>query len=132
MDNDNRDPIRTGNDAEIARRFAHMHATEAERAPPITARPMTAATGKVIPIPWYRRQMLPRLAAAVVLVAIGFMLFREQPEQDPAMMYADIMGKQQMQTDTFLHVSNSVLPAMATLPSLYEFDVEFDGETYSN
>lgn len=132
MNKDTQDPNRTGNDAEIASRFARLRTTEAGSAPPFAAQPMPRARKTFFALTWPMQQALPRVAAALVLVVVAFTLFREQPEQDPALVYASIMNKQQMQTDILLEVSDSVLPAMATLPSLYELDVEFDSETHSN
>jgi hypothetical protein len=132
MNRDTQGPNRTGNDAEIASRFARLRTTEADSAPPFTAQSMPPAGKNVFALTWPRQQALPRVAAALALVAVTFILFGEQPEQDPALVYAGIMNKQQIQTDILLEVSDSVLPAMATLPSLYEFDVEFDPETHSN
>ena len=119
-------------DALMASRFAEMRAAESTTSPALTRDAPTHAT-QIEPRPARNySQILPRAAAAVALVAVTATLLLYQTTEDPALLYTNIMNKQQMQTDSLLIVSDSVLPAMSTLPNLYEIDLEFESDTYSN
>ena len=75
---------------------------------------------------------LPQMAAAVAVVAVGVGLFVQQPQEDPAALYSDIMSAQLMQTDALMDVSSSVLPAVYDLPHLYDADFTYDTNTLIN
>lgn len=124
------DPAAT--DAKIAMRFAQLRAAEADCAPAVTTGSLPNARTGVLSAILPGRQSLPRVAAGIGLLALAFTLFSERPEEDPAALYASIMARQSMQTDTLLQVSSGVLPATTALPSLYELDMSFDPEKYSN
>ena len=66
------------------------------------------------------------------MVAIAVGLLRETPEEDPAALYAGIMASHQLQTDSLLIVSDSVLPALSDVPRLYELEAEFGPEAESH
>ena len=116
----------TALEQEIATRFASLRGEEAATAaayrqpqpsPPIVARPWTFA------------RALPRTAAAVAVGAVAAVLIYEKPVEDPALLYAGIMQSQSLQTDALLIVSDSVLPAMQSLPQLYDLNAEADAAT---
>ncbi|MDH3994468.1 MAG: hypothetical protein OEV47_16225 [Gammaproteobacteria bacterium] len=118
-------------DREIAGRFAQMRAGEAASAPAFKRQNITATESarpeKVRTVTW----VLPRLAAAIAVVAVAVSLLRGTPQEDPAALYASIMQHQQVQTDSLLLVSDSVLPEMRSVPRLYELEYAFtpEGET---
>jgi hypothetical protein len=118
-------------DDKIAGQFAHMRAVETASAPTfipqLKAEPHAPAMGYHI-----ATRVLPRLAAAVAVVALGTTFLSNPQQEDPAELYTGIMKKQHMQTDSLLFVSDSVLPALTSVPSLYDMDAESDIETYTN
>jgi hypothetical protein len=126
MDEYTEEPDKQGSDVEIAGRFAHLRRLEMASAPAITTAATPAAGAGAFTVAWPVRPAVARVAAVLALVVIALGLFSPSAKEDPAALYASIMDKQQMQTDTLLNVSASVLPAMTDLPSFYEFDVEFD------
>lgn len=112
MKNPETDRESTGAEREIARRFARLRAAEAASAPVFTrqAGPLVASSA------WLR------FAAAVAAIAVTVTLLRQAPEEDPAALYAGIMAHRQVQTDALLTVSDSVLPALSAVPSLYDME----------
>jgi len=66
------------------------------------------------------------------VVAVAVSLLREAPEEDPAAIYAGIMQSHELQTDSLLIVSDSVLPALHAIPQLYELELEFSPEAAPN
>jgi hypothetical protein len=113
---------------EIAVRFAQMRATEAASAPALPRQNVKAAENAK---PEHFRtvtRVLPRLAAAIAVVTIAVSLLRETPQEDPAVLYAGIMEHQQVQTDSLLIVSESVLPEMKAVPRLYDMESAFTPE----
>ena len=132
MDKSTEDPHKVGSDADIARRFARLRTTETGSAPAITMEAVPAVSAKAFAVAWPGHPAVARVAAVLALVVIALGLFSQSAKEDPAALYASIMDKQQMQTDTLLEVSSSVLPAMTGLPGLYEIDVEFDYQIDTN
>ena len=125
-------PGGTDPDSEIARRFTQLRALEAASAPDFSPA-VGSGSGRAPKInSWTASRTLPRVAAAAALVAIALTLLRESPQEDPAALYAGIMENQQVQTDSLLIVSDSILPAMSPLPSLYDIEAEVDTGTYTN
>jgi len=128
MNNIDKDAKAADVDREIAGRFAQMRAGEAASAP--------AFTRQIIPVTKNARPehfrtatwVLPRLAATIAVVAVAVSLLRETPQEDPAALYASIMKHQQVQTDSLLIVSESVLPAMSAVPRLYDMESAFTSE----
>jgi len=132
MNDLNKGPGGTDPDSEIARRFIRLRAVEAAAAPDFS---LAVASGSGRPPKinsWSASRTLPRVAAAVALAAIALTLLHESPQEDPAALYAGIMKNQQVQTDSLLIVSDSILPAMSTLPSLYDIEAEVDTGNYEN
>ena len=120
------------NEREIASRFARMRASEAASAPAFGPR---LAPAKDPVRPAYSlppAHVFARLAAGIAVVAIAVGLLRETPEEDPAALYAGIMASHQLQTDSLLIVSDSVLPALSDVPRLYELEAEFSPEAESH
>ena len=118
-------------DSEIAKQFAHLRVVESATAPAfnparVAERGAPAASRRIA------TRMLPRLAAAIAVVALGVTLLSNPQQEDPAELYTGIMNTQPMQTDSLLFVSNSVLPALTPVPRLYDIDAEIDIEIYAN
>ena len=122
----------TGTDREIASRFARMRDSEAASAPAFERQ---VNPDKEHAKPEHLRTMigvLSKLAAAIAVVAIAVTLLSETPQEDPAALYAGIMENQQVQTDSLLIVSDSVLPALSTVPRLYNMESVFAPEKETN
>ncbi len=75
---------------------------------------------------WLHPTMLPRVAAALAVIAISTTWVMNSATEDPARLYVQIMDGQSMTTDSLLDVSDAVLPALSTLPTLYEVSEEYD------
>ena len=118
-------------DSEIAKQFAHLRAVESATAPAFNPR-REAERGAPAPSHRIATRILPRLAAAIAVVALGVTLLSNPQQEDPAELYTGIMNTQHMQTDSLLFVSDSVLPALTPVPRLYDIDAEIDIETYAN
>ncbi|MFT6955695.1 MAG: hypothetical protein ACJAYC_000696 [Halieaceae bacterium] len=115
-------------DVELANRFAQLRRQESAAAPayrePARRRvEQSSATRR-----WTGAWSLPRAAAAVAVAAIAVSLFYVSPEDDPARLYAGIMQHQSLQTDALLIVSDSVLPAMNSLPQMYDIEEALDAD----
>lgn len=132
MNNIDTDPKITGTDREIASRFARLRDSEAASAPEFT-RQVNAGTERAKPD--HLRTMtriIPRLAAAIAVVAVAVTLLSETPQEDPSVLYVAIMENQQVQTDSLLSVSDSVLPALSAVPRLYNMESAFAPEAETN
>ena len=119
----------TDTDREIASRFARMRASEAASAPAFTRQTTTTVESARADHPRTLTRILPRLAAAIAVVAVAVSLLNETPPEDPAALYAGIMENQQVQTDSLLIVSDSVLPALSAVPRLYDMESAFAAKT---
>jgi hypothetical protein len=117
-------PNTAGNDADqaLARRFARLRAAEADCAPPLSG---TSAADASALSDRHRPRALPWLVAASVLVAAVLTVLTDQPEDDPAALYASIMARQEWQTDILLEVSEGTLPAMSSSPRFYDPNIEW-------
>ena len=129
MSNIDTDPRISDTDPEIANRFARMRASEAASAPAFTRQINPAAERAKTDHLRTVARILPRLAAAIAVVAVAVSLLNETPPEDPAALYAGIMENQQVQTDSLLIVSDSVLPALRAVPRLYNMESAFAKET---
>jgi hypothetical protein len=129
MNNIDSDPTITGTDREIASRFARMRASEAASAPAFTVQTIPAAERARADHPRTVARIVPRLAAAIAVVAVAVSLLYETPQEDPAALYASIMENQQVQTDSLLIVSDSVLPALRAVPRLFDTESAFAANT---
>jgi len=119
----------TDTDREIESRFARMRASEAASAPAFAQQINPAAERAKADHLSTVARVLPRLAAAIAVVAVAVSLLSETQLEDPAALYAGIMENQQVQTDSLLIVSDSVLPALRAVPSLYDMESVFAAKT---
>ena len=126
-------------DTELEKHFAQLRLAELASAPAFPGssanrRPDNAPHNIVTLAPAQRTiyRSLPKMAAAVAALAIGVGLFMQEPQEDPAALYSDIMSRQSMQTDVFMQVSGSVLPAVYDLPRLYDTEFSYETDTLIN
>ena len=120
-------------DALLKQRFAALREAEAPTAPPIpdgSEAPLVMSSG------WTNfagAATLPRLAAGLAVVALGVgLLVNQEPVDDPAALYAEIMAGQSLETDALLLVSDDVLPAMHDVPELFDIDFDYNTDTLIN
>ncbi len=112
-------------DRELSRRFRQVREQDAQRAPEFPGEDALARRRPIVA----SSQLFPTLqklaVAAAVVVAVGILMSRAPapPEQDPGVLYADIMSANSMTTDQFLLVSLSVSPEMTRMPGIYEIDL---------
>ena len=120
-------------DARLRQRFAALREAEAATAPPIpdgSEAPLVMASGWTT---FAGTATLPRLAAGFAIVALGVGLFvNQEPVEDPAALYAEIMAGQTLETDALLLVSDGVLPAMHDVPELFELDFDYNPDALIN
>ncbi len=119
-------------DRELDRRFAGLRREEMATAPTFSAMSAPKPEGSSRHVQPRLAPTLPRLAAAAAATAIALTVFYSTEDDDPARLYAGIMQDQILQTDALLNVSESVLPAMHTLPQLYHLDSLAVEPTHSN
>ncbi|MFT4613148.1 MAG: hypothetical protein ACI9NT_000284 [Bacteroidia bacterium] len=118
-------------DAQLESYFQRLRRAEQASAPNI---PSSATTNVVALAPSARNiyRSLSQMAAAIAVLAVGIGLFVQQPSEDPAALYSDIMSGQSMQTDALMQVSSSVLPAVYDLPQLYDTGFTYDTDALIN
>lgn len=129
MSENKQEPARSAADVELSRRFATLRSAEAASAPTFPKQGKALARPHIF-ARW--NTVLPRLAAVLAVAALGLMLLRSNTPEDPATLYAGIMANSPLQTDGLLMVSDSILPALNSVPELYEIDPEVIRETYTN
>lgn len=99
--------------------FGQMRREDAEQSPEF---PDTAMLMRRDPLPLAHSSYsaIPKTAAAIaVLAAFVVLLSREPAQQDPALLYTQVMGANNIATDTLLSVSPGTLPGMTSLPDVY-------------
>ncbi len=117
-------------DARLAAQFAALRAEEAATAPPVPGPVVNSEATPALFRAAPARGALPAIAASALVAVIGLGLFMQGAEEDPAQVYAGIMASQQWQSDELLVVSDSLFPALESVPELYEFDMDIDPGGY--
>lgn len=123
----NRQESDSPQDRELARRFKQMRQHEALDLPDLLAEDALAAREPInIRSGFYGA--VPKVAAALAVVAVWGVLTIARSPGDPVSVYADIMNANTMATDQLMSVSRVALPETMDMPGAYDLDM-FSGPT---
>ncbi len=115
----------TDSDRDIALRFARMRESDTRQAPPF---PDAAVLEQRQPLEVKSRfaAIIPKAAAAAVLVVGVGLLMLDTPTSDPGVIYADVMGESELMTDSLLSVSPGMLPEMTETMDVFDMELSLE------
>ena len=110
-------------DPDLARYFRQMREEDSAQTPEFPQQSELAARSPLI-VRAGAYGTVPKVAAAAAVVAVTFtaLLMTRPAQQDPGVVYADIMHTSSFATDSLLSVSQGTLPGMFSLPDVYEVE----------
>jgi hypothetical protein len=108
----------TAVERQLGGHFARMRSEDSVDLPPFPDHPERAGHHGGDAAPGRRPPLLRISLAAAALLGVGILLTGRAPAEDPAALYAEIMGNYALETDELLSVSGSTSPGMTGLPEL--------------
>ena len=116
----------------LSGQFARMRKEDSVDLPPFPDYVQQTASDDSDFAPGPRTILLRISLAAGVLLAVGLLVTGQAPSEDPAVVYAEVMGNYALETDELLTVSDSISPEMTGLPELMQSGFPGDIEPLAN
>lgn len=121
----NKDDTNSQTEQQLADLFSRMRREDGENLPAFPDWQELAARRSML-VKNRPLAVLPKVAAAAVLVIATGVLVSNQSRQDPGELYASIMDANSIATDQLMLVSPGTSPETTPLPDISEFGLYFE------